>query len=128
MLNDQQNKKALLVSFALGVLLCLFGCVFSYLCSTGDRHYDNTTVQRIEDGNRRIGDELEDIRAKLQFGQEAVTRAEERVGDLQESNVISSERHKESRKLIERSRELFEDIDRANGLDETQTTGEGTTE
>lgn len=132
-MNDDKIKYAekIVAVCIIGFLavFCLF-CIYSYLSTdkSADNHNDTITIQRIEDGNRWIGDELEDIRAKLQFGQEAVTRAEERIGDLQESNAVSSEKLRESRELIKRSRDIFKDVDRANGLPEAQTTGEGTTE
>lgn len=105
-------------------IFCLF-CVYNYLST--DNHNDNITIQRIEDEHRQLGDELADIRTELQYGQKAVTRAEERVEDLQESNAVSTEKLRESRELIERSRDIFKDVDRANGLPEAQTSSEGTT-
>lgn len=109
-------------------IFCLF-CIYNYLSTdkAADNHNDNITVQRIEDEHRQLGDELADIRTELQYGQKAVTRAEERVGDLQESNAVSTEKLRESRELIKRSRDIFKDVDRANGLPETQTGSEGTT-
>lgn len=109
-------------------VFCLF-CIYNYLSTdkSADNHNDNITVQRIEDEHRQLGDELADIRTELQYGQKAVTRAEERVGDLQESNAISAEKLRESRELIKRSRDIFKDVDRANGLPEAQIDSEGTT-
>lgn len=109
-------------------IFCLF-CVYNYLSAdkSADNHNDTVTIQRIEDEHRQLGDELADIRTELQYGQEAVDRAEERVGDLQESNAISTEKLRESRELIERSRNIFKDVERANGLPEAQTGSEGTT-
>lgn len=106
-------------------IFCLF-CVYNYLSDT-DNHTDTVTIQRIEDEHRQLGDELADIRTELQYGQEAVNRAEKRIGDLQESNAVSTEKLRESRELIERSRNIFKDVDRANGLPETQIGSEGTT-
>lgn len=109
-------------------IFCLFG-VYNYLSTdkSADNHNDTITIQRIEDEHRQLGDELADIRTELQYGQEAVDRAEERVGDLQESNAVSTEKLRESRELIERSRNIFKDVERANGLHEAQTGSEGTT-
>lgn len=109
-------------------IFCLF-CIYNYLSTnkSADNHNDNITIQRIEDEHRQLGDELADIRTELQYGQKAVTRAEERIGDLQESNAVSSEKLRESRELIKRSRDIFKDVDRANGLPEAQTGSEGTT-
>ena len=109
-------------------IFCLF-CVYNYLSTdkSTNNHNDTVTIQRIEDEHRQLGDELADIRTELQYGQKAVTRAEERVGDLQESNAVSAEKLRESRELIKRSRDIFKDVDRANGLPEAQTGSEGTT-
>lgn len=109
-------------------IFCLF-CIYNYLSTdkSADNHNDTIPIQRIEDEHRQLGNELADIRTELQYGQKAVTRAEERVGDLQESNAISSEKLRESRELIERSRDIFKDVDRANELPEAQTGREGTT-
>lgn len=106
---------------------CIF-CVYSYLRSGATNgNNDNATVQSIENNNRQLGNELDDIGTKLQYGQAAVNRAEERVGDLQESNAVSSERLRESQELIKRSRDIFRNIDKANGLDETSVESKGTT-
>lgn len=109
-------------------IFCLF-CVYNYLSAdkSADNHNDTVTIQRIEEEHRQLGNELADIRTELQYGQEAVNRAEERVGDLQESNAVSTEKLRESRELIKRSRNIFKDVDRENGLLETQIGSEGTT-
>lgn len=109
-------------------IFCLF-CIYNYLSTdkSADNHNDTITIQRIEDEHRQLGDELADIRTELQYGQKAVTRAEERIGDLQESNAVSTEKLRESRELIKRSRDIFKDVDRANGLTEAQIGSEGTT-
>lgn len=131
-MNDDKIKYAekIVAVCIIGCLavFCLF-CIYNYLSTdkSADNHNDNITIQRIEDEHRQLGDELADIRTELQYGQKAVTRAEERVEDLQESNAVSTEKLRESRELIERSRDIFKDVDRANGLPEAQTSSEGTT-
>lgn len=131
-MNDDKIKYAekIVAVCIIGCLavFCLF-CIYNYLSTdkSADNHNDNITVQRIEDEHRQLGDELADIRTELQYGQKAVTRAEERIGDLQESNAVSSEKLRESRELIKRSRDIFKDVDKENGLPETQTGSEGTT-
>lgn len=131
-MNDDKIKYAekIVAVCIIGCLavFCLF-CIYSYLSTdkSADNHNDTITIQRIEDEHRQLGDELADIRTELQYGQKSVTRAEERVGDLQESNAVSSEKLRESRELIKRSRDIFKDVDRANGLPEAQTGSEGTT-
>jgi CHASE3 domain sensor protein len=131
-MNDDKIKYAekIVAVCIIGFLavFCLF-CIYSYLSTykSADNHNDIITIQRIEDEHRQLGDELADIRTELQYGQKAVTRAEERIGDLQESNAVSTEKLRESRELIKRSRDIFKDVDRANGLPEAQTGSEGTT-
>lgn len=131
-MNDDKIKYAekIVAVCIIGCLavFCLF-CIYNYLSTdkSADNHNDTITIQRIEDEHRQLGDELADIRTELQYGQKAVTRAEERVGDLQESNAVSSEKLRESRELIKRSRDIFKDVDRANELTEAQTGSEGTT-
>lgn len=131
-MNDEKIKYAekIVAVCVVGCLaiFCLF-CVYNYLSTdkSADNHNDTITVQRIEDEHRQLGNELADTRTELQYGQEAVDRAEERVGDLQESTTVSTEKLRESRELIKRSRDIFKDVDRANGLPEAQTDREGTT-
>ena len=117
-MNDDKIKYAekIVAVCIIGCLavFCLF-CIYNYLSTdkSADNHNDTITIQRIEDEHKQLGDE--------------VTRAEERIGDLQESNAVSSEKLRESRELIKRSRDIFKDVDRANGLPEAQTGSEGTT-
>lgn len=131
-MNDDKIKYAEKI-VAVCIISCLaifcLSCVYNYLSTdkSADNHNDTVTIQRIEDEHRQLGDELADIRTELQYGQEAVNRAEERVGDLQESNAVSTEKLRESRELIERSRNIFKDVETANGLPEAQTGSKGTT-
>ena len=103
MLNDQQNKKALLVSFALGVLLCLFGCVCFYSSRTESRNVNRTIQQLTTDGDRAT---------------EAVDRAETGLSEAQDTANRISERVDESTSVLDRLQAELGRIAEANGLTE----------
>ena len=106
MLNDQQNKKALLVSFALGVLLCLFGCVCFYSSrteSTESRNVNRTIQQLTTDGDRAT---------------EAVNSAETGLSEAQDTANRISERVDESTSVLDRLQAELDRIAEANGLTE----------
>ena len=103
MLNDQQNKKALLVSFALGVLLCLFGCVCFYSSRTESRNVNRTIQQLTTDGDRAT---------------EAVDRAETGLSEAQDTANRISERVDESTSVLDRLQAELNRIAEANGLTE----------
>ncbi|WP_289121976.1 hypothetical protein [uncultured Megasphaera sp.] len=106
MLNDQQNKKALLVSFALGVLLCLFGCVCFYSSrteSTESRNVNRTIQQLTSDGDRAT---------------EAVNSAETGLSEAQDTANRISERVDESTSVLDRLQAELDRIAEANGLTE----------
>ena len=103
MLNDQQNKKALLVSFALGVLLCLFGCVCFYSSRTESRNVNRTIQQLTTDGDRAT---------------EAVNSAETGLSEAQDTANRISERADESASVLDRLQAELDRIAEANGLTE----------
>ena len=106
MLNDQQNKKALLVSFALGVLLCLFGCVCFYSSRTEpteSRNVNRTIQQLTADGDRAT---------------EAVNSAETGLSEAQDTANRISERVDESTSVLDRLQAELDRIAEANGLTE----------
>lgn len=68
MLNDQQNKKALLVSFIVGALLCLSLCVYFYSScteSTESRNVNRTIQQLTTDGDRATESQKELTKAQV---------------------------------------------------------------
>ena len=103
MLNDQQNKKALLVSFALGVLLCLSLCVYFYSSRTESGNVNRTIQQLTTDGDRAT---------------EAVNSAETGLSEAQDTADRISERADESASVLDRLQAELDRIAEANGLTE----------
>lgn len=106
MLNDQQNKKALLVSFTVGVLLCLSLCVYFYSSrteSTESRNVNRTIQQLTTDGDRAT---------------EAVNSAETGLTEAQDTANRISERADESASVLDQLQAELDDIAKANGLSE----------
>jgi CHASE3 domain sensor protein len=106
MLNDQQNKKALLVSFTVGVLLCLSLCVYFYSSrteSTESRNVNRTIQQLTTDGDRAT---------------EAVNSAETGLTEAQDTANRISERADESASVLDRLQAELDGIAKANGLSE----------
>ena len=109
-MNEDDNKtypaKALLVSFALGVLLCLFGCVCFYSSrteSTESRNVNRTIQQLTTDGDRAT---------------EAVNSAETGLSEAQDTADRISERADESASVLDRLQAELDRIAEANGLTE----------
>ena len=106
MLNDQQNKKALLVSFTVSVLLCLSLCVFFYSSrteSTESRNVNRTIQQLTTDGDRAT---------------EAVNSAETGLTEAQDTANRISERADKSTSVLDRLQAELDGIAKANGLSE----------
>lgn len=103
MLNDQQNKKALLVSFTVGVLLCLSLCVYFYNSRTESRNVTRTIQQLTADGDRAT---------------EAVNSAETGLSEAQDTANRISERVDESTSVLDRLQAELNRIAEANGLTE----------
>lgn len=106
MINDQQNKKALLVSFAIGVLLCLSLCVYFYSSRTEpaeSRNVNRTIQQLTTDGDRAT---------------EAVNSAETGLTEAQDTANRISERADESASVLDRLQAELDRIAKANGLSE----------
>lgn len=105
-INDQQNKKALLVSFTVGVLLCLSLCVYFYSSraeSAESRNVNRTIQQLTTDGDRAT---------------EAVNSAETGLTEAQDTANRISERADESASVLDRLQAEFDGIAKANGLSE----------
>lgn len=109
-MNEDDNKtysaKVVLVSFALGVLLCLFGCVCFYSSrteSTESRNVNRTIQQLTTDGDRAT---------------EAVNSAETGLSEAQDTANRISERADESTSVLDRLQAELNDIAKANGLSE----------
>lgn len=95
--------KALLVSFALGVLLCLSLCVYFYSSCTESGNVNRTIQQLTSDGDRAT---------------EAVNSAETGLSEAQDTANRISERADESASVLDRLQAELNRIAEANGLTE----------
>ena len=97
------SSKALLVSFTLGVLLCLSICVYLYSSCTESRNVNRTIQQLTTDGDRAT---------------EAVNSAETGLSEAQDTANRISERADESTSVLDRLQAELDRIAEANGLTE----------
>ena len=97
------SSKALLVSFALGVLLCLSLCVYFYSSCTESGNVNRTIQQLTTDGDRAT---------------EAVNSAETGLSEAQDTANRISERVDESASVLNRLQAELDRIAEANGLTE----------
>lgn len=97
------SSKALLVSFALGVLLCLSLCVYFYSSRTESGNVNRTIQQLTKDGDRAT---------------EAVNSAETGLSEAQDTANRISERVDESASVLDRLQAELDRIAEANGLTE----------
>lgn len=98
--------KVVLVSFALGVLLCLSLCVYVYSSRTEfteSRNVNRTIQQLTTDGDRAT---------------EAVNNAETGLTEAQDTANRISERADESASVLDRLQAELDGIAKANGLSE----------
>ena len=95
--------KVVLVSFALGVLLCLSLCVYFYSSCTESRNVNRTIQQLTTDGDRAT---------------EAVNSAETGLSEAQDTANRISERADESTSVLDRLQAELGRIAEANGLTE----------
>ena len=97
------STKALLVSFSLGVLLCLSLCVYFYSSRTESGNVNRTIQQLTTDGDRAT---------------EAVNSAETGLSEAQDTANRISERADESASVLDRLQAELNRIAEANGLTE----------
>jgi hypothetical protein len=95
--------KVVLVSFALGVLLCLSLCVYFYSSCTESGNVNRTIQQLTTDGDRAT---------------EAVNSAETGLSEAQDTANRISERVDESASVLDRLQAELDRIAEANGLTE----------
>ena len=95
--------KVVLVSFALGVLLCLSLCVYFYSSRTESGNVNRTIQQLTADGDRAT---------------EAVNSAETGLSEAQDTANRISERADESASVLDRLQAELDRIAEANGLTE----------
>ena len=104
--NKKYSTKMVLVSFAVGVLLCLSFCVYFYSSRTESaesRDVNRTIQQLTTDGDRAT---------------EAVNRAATGLTEAQDTANRISERADESTSVLGRLQAELDDIAKANGLTE----------
>ena len=101
--NKTYSSKALLVSFVIGVLLCLSLCVYFYSSRTESRNVNRTIQQLTTDGDRAT---------------EAVNIAETGLTEAQDTANRISERADESTSVLDRLQAELDRIAKTNGLSE----------
>ena len=101
--NKTYPAKLVLVSFALGVLLCLSLCVYFYSSCTESGNVTRTIQQLTTDGDRAT---------------EAVNSAETGLSEAQDTADRISERADESASVLDRLQAELDRIAEANGLTE----------
>lgn len=101
--DKKYSSKALLVSFAIGVLLCLFWCVCFYSSRTESGNVNRTIQQLTTDGDRAT---------------EAVNSAETGLSEAQDTANRISERADESTSVLGQLQAELDRIAEANGLTE----------
>lgn len=101
--NKTYSSKVVLVSFAIGVLLCLSLCVYFYSSCTESGNVNRTIQQLTTDGDRAT---------------EAVNSAETGLSEAQDTANRISERADESTSVLDRLQAELDRIAEANGLTE----------
>ena len=97
------SSKVLLVSFSLGVLLCLSLCIYFYSSRTESGNVNRTIQQLTTDGDRAT---------------EAVNSAETGLSEAKDTANRISERADESTSVLDRLQAELDRIAEANGLTE----------
>ena len=101
--NKKYSAKMVLVSFTVGVLLCLSLCVYFYSSRTESGNVSRTIQQLTTDGDRAT---------------EAVNSAETGLSEAQDTANRISERADESASVLDRLQAELNRIAEANGLTE----------
>lgn len=121
-----ESNKNLLRWVLLGIVavLCIvLFCVFHDSRSAADADGADVTrtIQQIKDESSAARTELDNTRTELRNGQARADDAEKTTGRLQDSNEQSRAVIEDSQRLLGEIRDEFADIDRTNGITETQT-------
>lgn len=101
--NKTYSSKVVLVSFVIGILLCLSLCVYFYSSRTESGNVNRTIQQLTTDGDRAT---------------EAVNSAETGLSEAQDTANRISERVDESASVLDRLQAELDRIAEANGLTE----------
>lgn len=105
------------------VLCVILFCVFHDSRSAADADGADVTrtIQQVKDESSTARTELDNARTELRDGQARADDAEKTTGRLQDSNEQSRAVIEDSQRLLGEIRDEFADIDRTNGITETQT-------
>lgn len=105
------------------VLCVILFCVFHDSRSAADAYGTDVTrtIQELKDESGTARTELNNARTELRNGQARADDAEKTTGRLQDSNEQSRAVITDSQRLLGEIRDEFADIDRTNGITETQT-------
>lgn len=112
------------VLFGIAAVLCIvLFCVFhdSQIAADADGADVTRTIQQVKDESSTARTELNNARTELRNGQARADDAEKTTGRLQDSNEQSRAVIEDSQRLLGEIRDEFADIDRTNGITETQT-------
>ena len=120
-----ESNKNLIRWVLLGIVavLCIvLFCVFHDSRSAADADGADVTrtIRQIKDESSTARTELDNTRRELQNGQARADDAKKTTGRLQDSNEQSRTVIEDSQRLLGEIRDEFADIDRANGITETQ--------
>lgn len=121
-----ESNKNLIRWVLLGIVavLCIvLFCVFHDSRSAADADGADVTrtIQQVKDESNAARTGLDNARTELRNGQARADDAEKTTGRLQDSNEQSRAVIEDSQRLLGEIRDEFADIDRANGITETQT-------
>lgn len=122
----QEHKHTIILTCGLLLFLSVF-CYIWFGTGRQDGDIDRDTVQQLETELVQTGNELNSARTELHRGQETVVRIENGTSNLERTNEENGQIIRDSRRIIEESQRTFREIDEANGLIETQASGEGKT-
>lgn len=117
------------IALSTGILIVL-GCIFydAHQSAKADGNDVSRTIQQIETESGRARNELDNARTELERGQARAADAQATTGRLQDSNEQSRTIIEDSQRIIRELGEEFADIDKANGITETQTGNQEPTE
>lgn len=127
-MEEKHNRSFLVCLAILLAVVVIGGGIYLYSQHDPDDNHVNDTVQRVTVGADNVGAKLDEIGAALDRGQLEVAGAEDTVGELQGSLDERTDLIDDSKERLDRIEEILNDIADRNGINGTQTDGEGTAE
>ncbi len=130
-LTDEEKYKGI----GLGVLAVIIGITLFCFFGNGCSHQSNdecndvqTTVRQLEESNQQAGNSVDDAADKLGLVEESIDSGQKDAGRLTESADARTAKLDECQEqldgckaTIKAERDLYREIDKANGIPETQT-------